>query len=218
MDDIIDEVYHGTDTQSANNIIKTQKFEKSKNEDDWLGTGIYFYDNKDNAILYNIRKYKNNKKEYPTYNELENDRKIIVAQISYCIDDMVDFNDMNNIRKFLGLWKMFYETIKDNEKYRRNNYKDGYMINWFLDNTEYFENCKIITNIFQLDLRFHRDIDEIFNKSTRIGYLIEQKFICVIDDSCIKSIKLYNKKYEKEYNNIKDLTNNILMLGEENEI
>lgn len=207
-------VYHGTDSDSANEIILTHTMNKSCNMDDWLGSGIYFYDKLDNAILYNIRKYINKNEEYPTYDELVDERKIVIVELSYSENDELDLNDIENIRKFLGLWKMFYDEVKYDDDYNSSKYQDGYMINWLFENTDYFNDCKIVTNIFNLDLKFRRNIDKIFLNQTRIGYTLSQKYICVVDRNCITDIKLYDKKIENEYNKIKDLTNNILMVGD----
>lgn len=209
--------YHGTDKDSAKSILSQNAFDQSNNDDDWLGRGVYFYDNVQNSILYNIRQFINNYKIYPEYKDLSKERKILVAQIECDSEDVFDLNDIENIRKFIGLWKMFYERVKENQKYKSLKYKDGYMLNWLFDNTNYFDGCKIILNIFTLDLKFHRNIDEMFNNKTRIGYTLQQKFICVIDNDCIKSVSLYNKNYQGKYNTIKDLTNNILMVGDKNE-
>ncbi|MCI8699746.1 MAG: hypothetical protein HFJ47_00190 [Clostridia bacterium] len=211
--------YHGTENQSANLILSNNKYNKSNNEDDWLGSGIYFYDNLENAILYNIRNYINKNKIYPKYVDLIEERVILVNVIKCKEDEIVDLNEFENLRKFLGLWKIFYDKVKNDEEYKKLKLKDGYMINWLYENTIYFKGCKIFKNVFNLDLRFKRNISKIFNKKTRIGYNLNQIFICVVDDSCIKSIRLYESDYEKEFEIIKDVTNNILMgMGEKSEI
>lgn len=218
MEDVITYIgYHGTDKHSANCILLKNEFNKSNNDDDWLGRGIYFYDNINDTILYNIRKYINTNKKYPEYKELSKERKILVCTIECNSDNIFDLNEIDNIRKFLGLWKMFYEKVKNNEKYKNLDYKDGYMINWLFDNTDYFKGCQVISNIFSLDLKFKRKINKIFNKKTRIGYTLQQKYICVVDDKCIKEINLFNKNYINEYTIIKDLTNNILSVGDKYE-
>ena len=203
--------YHGTEIQSANLILSNSKYNQSNNEDDWLGSGIYFYDNLENAILYNIRKYINKNKIYPQYTELKNKTAILVNIIKCKEDEIVDLNEFENLQKFLGLWKIFYDRVKNNEEYKKLKLKDGYMINWLCENTIYFKECKIFKNVFNLDLRFNRNISKIFNKKTRIGYNLNQIFICIVDDSCIKSIELYKNDYEKEFEVIKDVTNNILI-------
>ncbi len=205
--------YHGTNKENADSILCTKKFNKSQNDDDWLGSGVYFYTRLDNAILYNIRKYKNKSKKYPEYIELEKNKKILICEIEYDKNEVLDLNEIENLTKFLGMWKLFYDRIKKCEKFDKTSQKDGAVIDWLLNETNYFNGCKIIKNIFRLDVRFNRKISNIFNKKTRMGYYIEQQFVCVIDDSCIKSINEYTKNYENEYNIIRNFTNNILMKG-----
>lgn len=36
--------YHGTDNNAANSIIEMKKFKMSREEDDWLGQGVYFFE------------------------------------------------------------------------------------------------------------------------------------------------------------------------------
>ena len=210
--------YHGTDRKSAKDILEENKFDKSENEDDWLGSGVYFYTKLDNVILLNIRRYINQYKKYPEYKDLSKERKIIISEIQCDEEEILDLNEIENLRKFLGLWKMFYDKVENNKYYKKLKIKDCYIINWLFDHTEYFEGCKVIKNIFQLDLKFNRKILDIFYNKTRIGYTLHQQYICVIDTGCISSIQLFNKNYQEEYEYIKDLTNNILMIGDEDEI
>ena len=211
-------VFHGTTLKSALKILKENHFNKSCNDEDWLGSGIYFYDNLNNAILYNIRKYLNKNSSYPNYNKLSQERGIIVANIEYTDNEIVDFNEIENLYKFLGLWNLFYNRVKNNQKYESLSLKDGYMINWLLNETDYFSGCKILKNIYNLDLRFNRNISEIFNNTTKIGYNLNQVFLCVLDESCIKNINLYDKNYKNEFTLIKNFTNTILMGMDKNEI
>lgn len=48
--------YHGTDLTSAESIIKSRQYYLSTNDDNWLGDGIYFYFNFEDAL--NWRKGK----------------------------------------------------------------------------------------------------------------------------------------------------------------
>ena len=41
--------YHGTTSESANNIIKEGKFDISRSDTEWLGEGIYYYFDIDDA-------------------------------------------------------------------------------------------------------------------------------------------------------------------------
>ena len=61
MDESIkEEIYHGTTKENAEKIIATQKFypgEENVNEQ-FLGKGIYFFRNKQHAVMWNIKKAK----------------------------------------------------------------------------------------------------------------------------------------------------------------
>jgi len=44
LDKIIPDAYHGTDFESAQEIVETSKFLPSKGEDSYLGNGVYFFE------------------------------------------------------------------------------------------------------------------------------------------------------------------------------
>lgn len=198
--------YHGTTKERAEKIIEEKKFDKSNNEDDWLGSGVYFYNNLDNAILYNIRKYKKKYRVFPKYEKLDKEYKILKSCIRCKDSEIIDFTKIDELYKFLWAWKQIHEKIKNNKLYQKLDFKDGYVINWLLNETDYFKGCKLLLNIFFLDLTSHKRINEIFRKKTRIGgYYFHQLYICVLDNSCIESIEYIDEKYEYKYDLIKNL-------------
>ena len=72
--------YHGTTKKSSIEIIKSQKMTPSKGYDEWLSRGIYFFLRKDDAVWWcSCRNYIDN--------------AIIVADIEYCEDDVLNLVD-----------------------------------------------------------------------------------------------------------------------------
>lgn len=209
MDEVRFIGYHGTAKENAKNIIKKSHFNKSNNVDDWLGSGVYFYNTLDNAIMYNIKKYKKRHRKFPKYSELKEEYSILTSQISCKDDEIIDFGQIDELYKFLWAWLEVYDRIKDDERYKRLKFKDGYVINWLINETSYFDNCKLLINVFFLDLTNHnKNINKIFQNKTRIGgYKFSQLYICVLSDDIIQNIEYINKEYEDRYKVIKDLIN-----------
>lgn len=208
MDEVKFIGYHGTLKEKANNIINENQFNRSNNDDDWLGSGIYFYNTLDNAIMYNIKKYKKQHHKFPKYNELKEEYSILTSQISCKEDEIVDFGKLDELYKFLWAWLEIYDRVKDDEMYQRLKFKDGYIINWLINETPYFENCKLLINVFFLDLTKRKNINKVFRRKTRIGgYKFSQLYICVLSDEVIQNIEYANKEYEDRYKVIKDLIN-----------
>lgn len=206
MDEITYIGYHGTTNENAKNIIALNEFNKSNNADDWLGSGVYFYETLDNALLYNIKKYKKHHKKVPQYKQLINEYSIIKCCIKCKKNEIIDFSEIDQIYKFLWAWLQIFERVKDDEEYKKLKFKDGYIINWLINNTPYFENCKVLLNIFCLDLTSYGKVKEIFSKKTRIGgYRFHQLYICVVDINCITDIKCVKKMYQNRYTAIDKL-------------
>lgn len=84
--------YHGTNKSSANNILKDRSFFISQGNEEWLGTGIYFYDNYSDALYWN--------KDGAKYSE-----KIIHAIIKIADDEFLDIDSING-------HDLYYEVIK----------------------------------------------------------------------------------------------------------
>lgn len=206
--------YHGTPTDKAEQILLKYEFNKSNNEDDWLGSGIYFYDTLENAICYNIRKYYNKNSKVPKFEQLVKNYKILKTCIKCDEKEIVDFNTFEQLYKFLWAWAQIYEIVKDDDEYKKLKFKDGYILNWLINESDYFNGCKVFLNIFNLDLTYHKKVKSIYNKKTRIGgYCFHQLYICVLDKKCISNIELVSDEYEKEFDMINDITNNLLLEG-----
>lgn len=91
--------YHGTSNTAADNIMKTGQFAKSMGDRQWLGDGIYFYDNLEDAynwhniqtgeaaeaIIHAVIKIKDN--EY-LYLNSEEGAKLIDGVIDYICASM----------------------------------------------------------------------------------------------------------------------------------
>lgn len=52
--------YHGTSKENADNILLKQEFQKSLGSKEWLGNGIYFYSDFEDALKWAQMRYDNN--------------------------------------------------------------------------------------------------------------------------------------------------------------
>lgn len=91
--------YHGTDYNGEMCIIKSKTFNLSNNDNEWLGTGIYFFIDKDrNKAIDNAYKWSTNHKHFSFYSILET---IIAIEE----DKIANFNNED--------WQSLYHDYRD---------------------------------------------------------------------------------------------------------
>jgi len=196
--------YHGTLGTCAEQIINLNNFVESKSDEDWLGCGVYFYDTFENAIEHNMKEYRISKSKVPTYNQLTNEYSIILTEIICDEDKIIDLNKYISKYKYIWCCNQIIDRIKEKEKYKnlceKNQSLDGYVINFIRENTNYFDDCKIIINIFRRIFETKKKIIK-----SRIAYDIAQVYFCIYDKSCIKGMKIIDNNYKSEYDVVNDL-------------
>lgn len=197
--------YHGTTKMSAENILITQKIDDSIGEEEWLGRGKYFYDRYTNAIEYNIRKYNENKSisEPISYKNLTKNYTILETVIKCPEKDILDLDEIIILSKFIWAWEKIYNKVKDNQEFKELNYKDGYIIDYMLNE---IPDCKykIVMKTFDRitrNVKYRGKENVVFDK-TRIIYEIKQRYICIKDENVIETIHENEKDYQREYDNI----------------
>lgn len=198
--------YHGTTRDAAKEILDSQDVKDSVEPDEWLGKGKYFYDRYTNAIEYIMKKYKKNKEINKTisYSNLVKNYSILIAKIECEKRDILDLDEITLLSKFVWAWEQIYEIVKDNEEFKKMIFRDGYIIDYMLNEVmEYKVVIKTFDRIIQ-DNQNRRKENTVFDK-TRIAYEVKQKYICVKDKSCIREIKQYENDFQQEYNSISGL-------------
>lgn len=200
--------YHGTTISAAQNIISTQQIEDSVGKEEWLGRGKYFYDRYTNAIEYNIKKYNENKNinKPISYSNLIENYSILEVIIKCPKRDILNLDEIMLLSKFVWAWEKIYFKVKDNEEFKRMNYRDGYIIDYMLNE---IPDCKykIVIKTFDRATKVQQNRGKenmVFDK-TRIIYEIKQKYICVKDGTVISKINENKNEYKKEYDNIRRL-------------
>lgn len=204
--------YHGTTKEAAENIILTQVINDSEGQEEWLGKGKYFYDRYTNAIEYNIRKYNENRNinEPISYKNLTKNYSILETVIKCHKDDILDLDEIIILSRFVWAWENIYNKVKDKEEFKKLNYRDGFIIDYMLNEIPGF-NYKIVMKTFDRITRNiqHKGQDNIVFDRTRIIYEIKQKYICVKDGSVIEIINENQNEYQNEYDKIKRLVKTV---------
>lgn len=200
--------YHGTSKENANNILKYKKFLKSRDEDEWIGPGIYFYDNIENAYEYNMR--NNNDL---SYEDFVSKTSILEVNINCEEQNILNLNDFENKFRFILFYDLVKDYIKNNKRFKECDFQDGLVLKYLLEETDLLNGCQVITNVFSRT--FKKATKEI---NSRFAYEIKQLYINVIDEKCISDIKVANNRNEKLYKMINEIYYNIKREEEENEI
>ncbi len=193
--------YHGTTKENAKIIIESNKFLKSNSEEDWLGPGIYFYNNIENAYEYNMRNYN-----YPNidYDKFINETSILKVDIHCDEKNILNLNNFEDKFRFILFYELIKDYIKNNERYKESNFQDGIILKYLLEKTDLMSGCQIITNVFS---RSFKKADKKIK--SRFAYEIKQLYINVIDEKCIYNIEKVNTSNNRLFNMINEIYYNI---------
>lgn len=95
--------YHGTDSQCAQQILKSQQFKKSNDDEEWLGDGAYFFENDKQQAVYYAKKAK----------KIVDYKVISVAIQSNSLLDLIDTETYESFEQFAYKLKDRYKKRKD---------------------------------------------------------------------------------------------------------
>lgn len=105
-------LYHGTLRANALQIIKEQNFIIKDDIENklFLGTGAYFYLNKEDALEWNNRTIikQGKRKIFPSFIELKNKYSIVCAICNVNEENLLDLDNRNDVLKY----KLILEKIK----------------------------------------------------------------------------------------------------------
>jgi len=156
--------YHGTTKESSIEILKSGHFRDSLDENEWLGQGVYFFED-DIKQAYN---FCVKARRYQSWAILRCD---IEAAIVF---DLTKVDDFQEFRRIANLIKERYTMVDKNNKRRR-------LLNSFILNTIYkIYPYDLVRHIFRIpQYRF------IFGTNIT-AYQIQ---LCVRNKDCIKTIQ-----------------------------
>lgn len=184
-------VYHGTTKNCATSIISMNKFipgEDIKNED-YLGKGIYFFDNYEHAILWNIRDYYMKETKEIDYDTYSNNYDIVEALIKVNKANILDLDTQKNIAKFDKLVNKIEKTLNALPEYLHARNKNAAILN-YLQKNGYIDDVYLVKQKIKQTLRV--------SKLHSFNY-IYREVICVKNDKIIKLIELHDNISEDDF-------------------
>lgn len=166
---------YGYHCNEKSNIISFKDGDYSKAKDvtdiEWLGHGIYFWDNQSNAIYWKKKK-KNDRKN--------KDKEFDIMQVMLSLERLLDLTDLDDIDFCL-------EVLKDLEKKGvkvRNPKYPGKTLNYLFHETQIFEEYHILKScgIYKKHLKpqFFKPIKGSPHLTTRVKMMY-----CVKNEECI---------------------------------
>lgn len=187
--------YHGSEIEKCKKIVSEQKFIPGKDEDneDFLGKGIYFFLSNEHAVLWNLKKAKDKGKVNLKYNDYIYSYAVISAQIIVQKNNILDFENINDLVKYDKICKRFQKEFENDEEYINAKYKDRAIIN-FLYKKGYMDNIYVIKKIIGQKTN---TID------LNVGDYLQRNIICVKNDKIINNIKIEKNIENYVYNNIR---------------
>lgn len=162
--------YHGTDKNSARNIVSTKKIMQSKKEDEWLGKGSYFFDDIEDS-----RWWCKDVKKFVSYSVIE-----VLLNPENSINLVSSRSDLENFKKLCGIAKNMSPRKSDGSM--RDNFislaikimikkqKTDMIIGAFDENRKFWFTDKIMKDKFPL--------------------VVCQIQYCVLNHSCIKEMNI----------------------------
>ncbi len=180
------EGYHATYLKKAESILQGG-FEDSISDEkklEWLGDGVYFWEEDYYAVQWNIISMEKEKKETQI-----SDYAILKAVIKVNASRMIDISSPEGGVVFNRLKEELitkYEKDGREEIVKRlKNRSSKFWIN-VLEDGGFFKDFDVITAIYKNEKNIEKYKDDIV--------LNVQRQICVKNKDCIKSVKLYNQK------------------------
>lgn len=185
-------VYHGTTNKCALSILKMNKFIPGKdNNEDFLGEGIYFFDDYTHAIFWNIRDCKKCTGGILKYEEFIELYDILDVIIQVKRENVLDLDDSNDIVKFDKVVKKIGKILDSLPEYINAKNKNSAILN-YLQKNGYLDDIYVVK----------QKIKQKLNVDGRhsINYVFRQ-VICVKNDKVIKLIDMHDKINEQEFEN-----------------
>lgn len=185
-------LYHGTLRANALQIIKEQNFIIKDDIENklFLGTGAYFYLNKEDALEWNNRTIikQSKRKIFPSFIELKNKYSIVCAICNVNEENLLDLDNRNDVLKY----KLILEKIKKVV----GQYIDLNCKNQLSIIINYLYKQGLIRDVFIILKTFLYPINKIY------GISIPKKIVCVKNTKVLKN---YTEVVitKNEYENIK---------------
>lgn len=155
--------FHGTNIDSANSILSSNKFLDSQDEEEWLGTGVYFFENDVQQAVNYIYKAK----------KVANYKSIQVNINTNKLLNLVDTKTNEQFNNFAKKFQNRYKTRKDHTQRK--------LINAVILDAMYkLEPYEVVRGVFPVPNT---------NYAPRTNIQPMQIQVCVRKHDCISNIK-----------------------------
>lgn len=173
-------LYHGTDLDAAELILKEKKFVWSPNKEHWLGNGFYFYDDLSLAKWWTTKPTKK-------FGIKINKPAILKCEITYNEEEICDLGKYEDYNFFLENYFDYYEWYLKNGPKERVNYKTHRCAycDFFKDRFGYE---MLIGNFYLPDQPYLSEHYPDFVKAIGLPYI--EKQYCVYENELITDIQI----------------------------
>ena len=132
MEEINYRLFHGTERERAIKILKDGKFIPGEDLDnkDFLGKGVYFFREKEHAILWNLKKAKDDGKRNLRYDKYILEYAVLRADISIMRKNLLDLNYPKDIVKYDKVVRRFQKEFEEDQEYINARHKERAIINY----------------------------------------------------------------------------------------
>lgn len=187
--------YHGTTKENALKIYDSQAFIPNEDEENelFLGRGVYFYLEKNNAVFWNIKRMKDRNKKIG-YTVYSSEYDILEALLETEEDEILDLDQVENYLKFKKYLERVSNKLNESELYKNAKNKDAALIN-FMEKHGELGSTKVIKKIYY---QRNGTFDNIRLSRTMLC-VKDEKVIGPIIISEIVSEGIFDMVYEASY-------------------
>lgn len=197
MEEIKYKLFHGTTREVAIKILRDNKFKPGEDLDneDFLGKGVYFFKEKEHAVLWNLKKAKDNGKRNLNYNEYILEYAVLKADLTVMRKNLLDLNYPKDILKYNKIIKKVEEKFINDEEYINAKHKERAIINYLYKHC-YMDGIYVIR-------KFERQKTKTTNLN--VGDYIQRDVLCIKKEELIKNIEMEPDINKQAYYDIKNI-------------
>lgn len=151
-------VYHTTSIDNANKIIKSNHFRASDKSNEWLGTGVYFWEDKSQSEW-----WRNNIKGISKENTA-----IIEVNLKCKFSEYRDLNILDNMKEF----ETICQEVINNDKFILKSKSDSELRNFYCN---YYKR-KLKLKLISYDFRIRGSVNKFGFSRRAIQYCLGEEF------------------------------------------
>ena len=191
--DVEIEGYHGTDKQNIESICSNNfEIKKDLKNKLFLGFGAYFFFEYEDAVDWNVKELRDDLNRVPKYNELQNKKSVVKADIKCKDTDILNLDDKEMLLKFEILVEKYQGKLSTKPEFINAKNKTAAIINMLYQRKLIKRN--IIIKTFIETIKTNRFLQSLKN--------YPRKMVCVKDNKYISNIYEYNELSKEKYDSI----------------